>query len=231
MSTRIYSKGCMLLVMLHWIYLPAACDPAVNLSRKTSQNSPQSLPGVPQSVPKVEATTVARLSQAPTKEQLRLEIIVPDAQWSAAKPATVIVRVENLSNESLTFNGYTSFILANRHARELLEREREKFSCSVDLLNSDLFTKVRHRRSAGASYHLEARQVLEVSLDVSSLKWQRMLLSGAPTKDLFAEVTPGDYKLYFEASFTVGTTKDPDLPVEIPITREIKSNRVLITIR
>lgn len=57
------------------------------------------------------------------------------------------------------------------------------------------------------------------------------IYSGAPTKTLFDAVPPGDYNLYFAVSVPDGSIRLPGESTDTPLTRQIKSNEVAVSIR
>lgn len=222
MTSRIHLNACFLSIMLLCVYFLAGCYAATTVRQKHQGRQRNMF----ESVQEVAITRKPEQPQSLSQEQLGLQLSVAGTQWGKGNATSVLLRVENLSGTPLRLSGATSFVLVKQHTQKGIEKERETFFCPVDLL------KKTNRRSGSISFgNLEIGQAMEVSLDLSSLKWKRIILSVPPTEDLFTVVPSGDYNLYFEAKFRQGAINIPDVSTEVPLTKQIKSNEVAISIR
>ena len=217
MTARIHPGVCLISLILTCPYLLAGCystAPAYQNNQTTTvsgaQNKtadkPEPSPGLP-------------------KEELGFLLSVEDTRWDGSKEASVLLRVENHSAEPVTLVGEASFLLVKSNVRGQLEEEGETFICPVDIL------KKTSSRIQQSTINLEAEQIMNVQIGLRDLMWKRGIYSVPPSQHLFAAVPPGDYRLYFEVRIRQTADKSPKAVRETPLTRQIKSNEVSISIQ
>ena len=205
-------------LILCWFCLTVGCSSAASIPGKSQNNMH------PKRSSESTMAQTAEAAQASFTEELRLLLSVEDPHWIESRPAKVSLKLTNISDRTLELKGYTYFKLIKQQTADKIEKDRETFWCPVDLSSKD-----SNHVAGRSSIILGKDQTIEAQFDLQELKWERAISSDRPDRNLFAAVPPSDYNLLFEITTRTGTIKSPN--TETPLTRQIKSNEVKVSIQ
>ena len=155
----------------------------------------------------------AQTSGAGISETVRCSIESASDEWSKPKPAIVVVRIENVSGRDLKFwAGYT-FYLANQSIESKTRGYRivgDAFRAPAALVNQngklallpnglEDFKKIdrTHSVSRNEEVNLGRGATIEITVDLSKLRWADRMHSFWPSLNLFKAVQTGKYELTF----------------------------------
>jgi len=178
-----------------------------------------------------------------------LTISSDQINWTKNLPATVIIKIENVSNKELKLPSGIAFYLDDGTRGEHWPTMRngayyapfsfnKKYSSSIRHCQNDLDEKAERREGPivrsfrdDTALLLKAGGYKEFHVGLAELCWAHQISSVYPMSPLFSEVKTGKHTLYFSMRFRTGTIIQEGISTPIPISKSIESNKLTINIK
>jgi hypothetical protein len=151
-------------------------------------------------------------SQPVAEHELEFAVTTEDRQWPKESPRLVRLRIHN--SATVEFSGICAFTLTSKTKHES-GSDWYSFWAPVRLQGSG----AEPMRGPFPS-KIEKDQQFEVAVDVSKLKWGRLVQAVWPNSTLSDIVPAGEYDFYFDMALGAGDSK-----------KHIESNKVVVSIR
>ena len=157
-------------------------------------------------------TSQENLAQASASSERLDFLLTVDDQWR--KEGHILVRLQGFNRTKTDLSGLCSFILVGESHSQSQE-DWNRFSGPIHV-QKDASEPTRGPTPS----KLEAGQQIDLSVDLTKLKWGRVVQAVWPADDLSVAVPAGNYQLHFEISIKDGET-----------IRIVKSNELKVSLK